>query len=88
MSRTPRTNDNPRLTRLLVERGAFAEDPMFVVDVGASGGIDPYWREFGRQLEAVGFDPLVAEVDRLNSAAQHGVREAFLGLQSRFSSRA
>ena len=47
---------------------------MFVVDVGASGGIDSYWAEFRGQLEAVGFDPLVVEVERLRSIAPEGVR--------------
>jgi FkbM family methyltransferase len=47
---------------------------MFIVDVGASGGIDAYWHEFGRQFEAVGFDPLVAEIERLNAAAPQAVR--------------
>ena len=74
MSRTPRNIDVPRLTRLLVERNAFVDDPLFVVDVGASGGIDSYWREFGDQLRAIGFDPLVAEVRRLNERAPPHVR--------------
>jgi FkbM family methyltransferase len=74
VSRTPRNNDSPELTRALVGRGAFADDPLFVVDVGASGGIDGYWYEFGDQLRAVGFDPLVAEIDRLNAHAGPGVR--------------
>lgn len=73
MSRTPRNNDNPQVTRTLVGRGAFEDDPLFVVDVGASGGIDGYWREFDDQLRAVGFDPLITEVDRLNASADPGV---------------
>jgi hypothetical protein len=74
VSRTPRNNDHPKLTRALVSERAFADDPLFVVDVGASGGIDGYWHEFGDQLRAVGFDPLVAEVERLNADAPTGVR--------------
>jgi FkbM family methyltransferase len=74
VSRTSRTNDSPELTRELVSRRVFADDPLFVVDVGASRGIDRYWAAFGDQLRAVGFDPLVAEVDRLNAAARPGVR--------------
>ena len=74
MSRTPRNNDAPQLTRLLVDRGSFENDPMFVVDVGASGGIDSYWHEFRDDLEVIGFDPLVAEVERLNAGAERGVR--------------
>jgi FkbM family methyltransferase len=74
MSRTPRVIAQPQLTRLLVQRGAFLDDPVFVVDVGASGGIESYWSEFHGQLIAVGFDPLIAEVDRLNALAPRGVR--------------
>jgi FkbM family methyltransferase len=64
----------PRLTRHLVERQSFVNDPVVVVDVGASGGIDSYWDEFQDQLTAVGFDPLVAEVERLNRKAPPNVR--------------
>src|SRR5262245_37478467 len=39
-----------------------------LIDVGASGGIDNFWRQFHPYLTAVGFDPLQAEVDRLNGA--------------------
>ena len=70
--RTPRNNDDPQLTRCLVEQRAFVDDPMFVLDIGASGGIDSYWDEFGDQLEVVGFDPLVREVARLNGDPRQG----------------
>ena len=56
-----------------MSRRAFADDPLFVVDVGASGGVDGYWREFGDQFRAVGFDPLLTEVARLNEGAGVGV---------------
>ena len=52
------------------------------MDVGASGGIDQFWSCFGSSLKAVGFDPLIAEVDRLNKASkQPGIRyeAAFVG---------
>jgi FkbM family methyltransferase len=46
-----------------------------VLDVGCSGGIDQRWYAFGDRLRAVGFDPLLAEVERLNAANTHaGVR--------------
>lgn len=64
----------PRLTRLLVARRTFRADPVFIVDVGASGGIDTHWYEFGDQLQAVGFDPLTAEVTRLNDHAVTGLQ--------------
>jgi FkbM family methyltransferase len=40
------------------------------VDVGASGGIEQYWRAFEPSLTAFGFEPLVKECDRLNAAEQ------------------
>lgn len=67
--KTPRMIESPELTRLLVRERVFDEDPMFVVDVGASGGIDGYWFEFGNQLKAIGFDPLTTEIERLSANA-------------------
>ncbi len=39
-----------------------------VVDVGCSSGIDAAWRGFGDKLVAFGFDPNIAEVERLAAA--------------------
>lgn len=39
-----------------------------LLDVGCSGGIDAAWRQFGKQLKAFGFDPSIAEVERLNAS--------------------
>ena len=54
-----------------------------LIDVGASGGIDGFWGEcFGAKLKAVGFDPLIAEVDRLNKTRGYGgirYEAAFVG---------
>lgn len=38
-----------------------------LLDVGASGGIDRFWRQFEPHLEALGFDPLIAEIKKLSS---------------------
>jgi len=62
--------DSP-MTRYVVAQGALREQPFSLVDVGASGGIAPYWRHFGNSLEAVGFDALCSEVERLNAAEQN-----------------
>lgn len=51
----------------LLQRGLFDHQSFSLIDVGCSGGIDPFWRQFGKSLRAVGFDPLVSEVERLNS---------------------
>ena len=54
-----------------------------LIDVGASGGIDGFWSAcFGPQLKAVGFDPLITEVDRLNKTRGYGgifYEAAFVG---------
>ena len=38
-----------------------------LIDVGCSGGLSPIWDVFGSRLTAVGFDPLVAEIERLRA---------------------
>jgi len=54
------------LTERIVELDLW-QSPFFLVDVGCSGGIDRRWRSFGTRLQGVGFDPLVAEIERLNA---------------------
>lgn len=63
------------LTERVLELRLWGESPFFLLDVGCSGGIDSVWRRLGDRLRAVGFDPLVAEVERLNDANTHpGIR--------------
>lgn len=70
-----RLNPKPRLTLDLLARRTFAADPLVVLDVGASLGIEYQWRLFGDQLRAVGFDALASECDRLNGIEElPGVR--------------
>jgi FkbM family methyltransferase len=49
------------------ERGWLNGIEIFLLDVGASGGIDWFWNQFRPHLRVVGFDPLVNEVNRLNA---------------------
>jgi FkbM family methyltransferase len=56
-----------KLTRHLVDSGIFRKQPFSLVDVGASCGIQAHWRQFGDSLQAVAFDPLIKEMERLNS---------------------
>jgi len=51
---------------VIMEFPQLKDKDFFLVDVGASGGIEPHWSAFGSHLRAVGFDPLVNEVQRLN----------------------
>jgi len=57
----------PALAHLLYDKGADDRAPVVLFDVGCSGGVEADWFHFGKALHAVGFDPLVTEVDRLNS---------------------
>lgn len=64
----------PRVAALaerVIARRQWGTSPFFLLDVGCSGGIEQRWRVFGDTLRAVGFDPLVAEIDRLNSTNTH-----------------
>jgi FkbM family methyltransferase len=51
-------------------RGWLSGTEICLLDVGASGGIDTFWNQFRPCLRAVGFDPLVNEVKRLNAEEQ------------------
>ena len=56
--------------------------PVLLLDVGCSGGIEPHWRAFGHALQIVGFDPLVAEIERLKTVDPNGTYEAaFVGFK-------
>lgn len=57
-----------KLTARVLERRLWGEAPLLLLDVGCSGGIDERWKVFGDRLRAIGFDPLVTEIDRLNAA--------------------
>jgi len=55
------------LTRHVIEQRLWGDAPFFLIDVGCSGGIEKRWDVFGDLLRAIGFDPLISEIDRLNS---------------------
>ena len=78
---TRQINQNPILPARFAKSSRYAIEKLVLIDVGASGGIDTFWKCFGSNLRAVGFDPLIAEVDRLNKAGEPGVRyeAAFVG---------
>lgn len=78
---TLRMNPNPRLAHSLYETDSARRDPVVLFDVGCSGGVEHHWLHFGKSLTAIGFDPLVSEVNRLNSLNEPGRRyeAAFVG---------
>ncbi len=54
-------------TQFIVKKNILdSYSPFFLVDVGASGGIDSKWLVYKGLLKAVGFDPLIKECERLN----------------------
>ena len=59
-------HDAPSLAMLLTEVGAFRDEPFTLIDVGCSGGLYEPAHDFMPDIRAVGFDPLISEVDRLN----------------------
>ena len=64
---------DPPMTKKLVAAGAFAETPMIVVDIGARGGIEWYWRVFGDHVRIIAFEPDPEECRRLNERAGKNV---------------
>ncbi len=67
---TERLNVRPAIIpRVLAER-LWGGSDLFLIDVGASGGIGAEWQVFGDRLRAVGFEPLVAEAERLQQRVE------------------
>lgn len=60
-----RTNPDPILTRDLIRRGFFDGERLCLMDVGASGGIENTWDVFKNHRRVFGFEPLIAEAQRL-----------------------
>lgn len=59
---------NPRFTKYLVEKGIFRNNPLVVVDVGARGGLEYHWANYGDTVQFVGFEPDAEECKKLNDS--------------------
>lgn len=60
-------NVRPRMTQFLVNQlQAFSERPLLILDVGARGGFEDYWKLYGEQAVQIGFEPDGEEYNRLN----------------------
>jgi hypothetical protein len=55
------------LTRQLAATSAWGPSDFYLIDVGASEGLGDCWQAYKPRFRALGFDPLVAEVKRLNA---------------------
>jgi FkbM family methyltransferase len=62
---TERLNTTPAMLSRIVADRLWGDTDFFLLDVGASGGIERHWSVFGDRLRAIGFEPLVAEAERL-----------------------
>ncbi len=79
---TSQTNYNPKLPALWEAADGIRDPGITVFDVGASGGVDGTFSALGPLLRAVGFDPLVTEVERLteeNNNPNIEYIDAFIG---------
>jgi len=68
---TARVNNLPRLPALYAQARGISDRSIMLFDVGVSRGLDEHWQGLGDVLRGVGFDPLVAEVERLQSENQN-----------------
>ena len=60
------------VARLVPLLGAWLDDPLVVVDVGARWGAGERWRRFGPRVRVIGFDPDAEECARLTAAEPPG----------------
>jgi hypothetical protein len=74
-----------QLTKFVVGQKLIAEQPFSLVDAGCSGGIASFWRIFEPSFKALGIDPLLTEVKRLQGLERNPsvkYMAAFIGLPS------
>jgi FkbM family methyltransferase len=59
-------NNNLKILTEIVSNNLLINEPFFLYDVGARGGIEQYWFNYGEHFKSIGFDPDPNEVIRLN----------------------
>ncbi len=62
-------NKAPLMTQYLVKQGAFRNEPVVVIDLGARGGSNKEWEVFGDQIRLFCFEPDEVECARLEKQA-------------------
>lgn len=65
------------MTNRVVELGLLDANDFTLIDVGASGGLDPRWDAFGKNLRVFAFEPLLGECERLNHTIATNKIEVF-----------
>src|SRR5882762_2009721 len=78
---TLRMSASPTLARRLYATLDSRREPVTLIDVGCSGGVEEHWLNFAPALRAIGFDPILPEIERLNASAPASIRyeAAFVG---------
>lgn len=68
----------PKFTHYLIEKQYLnTNNPLSVVDVGASGGPEYHWANYGDAIQFVGFEPNEEECKKLNISQQYGTQYRF-----------
>jgi FkbM family methyltransferase len=60
----------------------FKENPITLVDIGASGGLNPNWERFQKSIEVIGFEPDPRAFKILSDAARKGEKYFNIGVHS------
>lgn len=60
------TNNNPKLTKYLVET-KMVKKPLVVIDIGARGGFEGHWNFYKDHINLIGFEADKIESNRLNN---------------------
>lgn len=68
---TPRVNYNPKILKEICSLNYLKKTPFVLFDIGVSQGIEDHWLSLGDNLRAIGFDPLIKEINRLNNENQN-----------------
>lgn len=66
---TGRLNPHPVILPKVLGERLWGERDFYLIDVGASGGLEKHWQQFGDHLKALAFEPLIVEVERLQHEA-------------------
>lgn len=79
----PNVKANSRFVHeAVLPRKLLANAPLTVVDVGASGGVSPIWRQFGADARIIGFEPNRDEAEKDVFADNVRIYPMGLGKQS------
>lgn len=62
-------NQQSRIAKLFRAKKLFREHPLIVVDIGICSGPAPWWHQFNRDIQVIGFEPQALMAEYLNQEA-------------------